>query len=171
MRLHQWISSGLLALSIFACGGDDDGGPSADAGGDYHYEPMVMCPDFVPEMHLNMTALGDGGAIQGKLIEADKIPVGWYHNDWVVRFTGPDDEPLSEISLKFAETFMPSHGHDGGQRPEYETRSDGDFSVTGLNINMNGHWEFRFDVEAMNADGEILMERVTFHVCNLQPEP
>jgi hypothetical protein len=171
MRVHQLISSGLVALSIVACGDDGGDEPTGGTGGEYVYDAAIMCPDFVPEMAINMKATGDGGEIVGHLVDADKIPVGWYHNDWVVRFTGPGDAPLREITLKFAETFMPSHGHDGGQTPDIETSSDGNFSVTGLNVNMNGHWEFRFDVEAMNGDGEVVAERVTFDVCNEQPEP
>lgn len=172
MRAFQVTTSVLVALSLAACGDDGGGdGPAAGTGGDYMRHEQVPCPDTIPEMHLGMKALGSAGKIRGELIDADKIPVGWYHNDWVVKFTGPNEEPLSDLEMTYAYTFMRVHRHDGGQLPQIEPLEDGEFSVTGLNITMNGPWEFIFELSAVGAGGEPIVDEVTFHVCNDQPEP
>jgi hypothetical protein len=125
------------------------------------------CPDDLPEMRIGMIAAGMSGRIHGELLDADKIPIGWYHNDWQVRFTGADGEELSDVEITAVDSWMPSHRHTGGQTPMIEPLdATGEFDVTGINITMNGGWEVRFDV---TADG--VTDRVIFRVCNTQPEP
>lgn len=170
MRLHHVVSSALIALSLTACPSDDESTCPPDDGvmDDVLLEP-AECPDDLPEMHLGMTALSDGGSFRGELLEADKIPLGWYHNDWQVRFTGPNGEPLGPVEIIKAEPFMPVHGHNGGQPPVVEpigTAGSNEFDVMAINITMNGPWEVRFDIKV----GDV-MERVTFNVCNSQPKP
>lgn len=173
MRFHHVIFGALALLVLSACG-DDGTSPAMDAHdadlGDEPFEP-VECPDTLPEFRIGMTAMGVEQSIQGKLEDADKIPVGWYHNDWVVSFTGPNGEPLEDVEIIKARTWMPAHGHGGGQVPEIAPLDDGEFDVDGLNVTMGGVWQFIFEMAATNAEGDAITDTVTFYVCNSQAMP
>lgn len=171
MRLHHLTFSALALLVLSACPSDDEP-PMESAGDDAGYVPMpVACPDSVPELDIGMEATGPSGLIKGKVMGADPIPLGWFHNDWVVQFTGPDDEPLTEITMTKASTWMPVHGHGGGQTPTIMPLDDSRFDVDGLNITMGGPWQIIFEMEALNGDGETVRDKVTFNLCNSQSKP
>jgi hypothetical protein len=163
----------LALLGLAACG--DDEAPSTepepqDDAGDTPFE-QVECPEGLPEMRIGMKALGLNEQIEGELVDADKIPIGWYHNDWIVKFAGADGEPLEDVTMTEALTWMPEHGHGGGQTPTIAELGDAEFDVDGLNVTMGGGWEFTFEMSATNADGEAVTDTVTFNVCNSQPKP
>lgn len=159
-----------LALVLNACPSEDESSCPPDDGvqdDDIEFED-AECPADLPEMERGMLALGVGGRIRGELIDADKIPLGWYHNDWQVRFTGPDGEELSDVEITKADSWMPLHGHTGGQTPMIEPLDgeDGAFDVSGINITMKGPWQVRFDVT-----GGGVTDQVIFEVCNSEPKP
>jgi hypothetical protein len=171
MRFHQLIFGALAVLGLSGCPSDE---PAVEAPGDGDGDmpfDSSDCPDTLPEMHIGMEAMGVGQVIKGQLDNADKVPIGWYHNDWTVSFSGPDDEALEEVTLTGARTFMRVHGHGGGQTPTINEVVSGKFDVDGLNVTMDGPWEFIFEVSATNADGEEVSDTVTFYVCNSEPKP
>jgi hypothetical protein len=164
--------SALALLVLSACPSDDDEPTTESAGDDAGYVPMTMdCADSVPELDIGMEALGPSGLIKGKVIGADPTPLGWFHNDWVVQFTGPDGEPLTEITMTKASTWMPGHGHGGEHIPTIMPLDDSQFDVDGLNITMGGAWQIIFEMEAVNGDGETVSDKVTFNLCNSQAKP
>lgn len=169
MQVRQLIWSLPIAFALSGCPSEEESSCPPDDGvkdDEMEYGP-AECPDELPEMALHMRALGQSGMIRGELLDADKIPLGWYHNDWQVLFTGPDGEELTNVDLTKADSWMPDHQHTGGQTPMIEALDEpGAFDVTGINIIMNGHWQVRFDV---TADG--VSDRVIFDVCNTQPKP
>jgi hypothetical protein len=112
-----------------------------------------------------MMVLGDMGKIRAELMTADKIPLGWFYNDWTVKFTGPDGEPLEGVTLDKVEPFMTVHQH-GTTVPIIDELDDGEFDVSAINIVMAGPWEVRFTVK---ADG--VEDYIVFNVCNAQPRP
>jgi hypothetical protein len=169
MRLHHLIFCALAVLGLTGCPEDSEEMMAAD-GGDKPYE-SIQCPSDQPDFFIGVKAMGASELIEGELIDADKVPVGWHHNDWVVAFTGADGEALEDIEMTSAKTWMPAHGHGGGQVPTIMPLDDGEFDVDGLNINMNGPWQFIFQLTAKNADGETVNDTVTFYVCNSEPEP
>lgn len=172
MRFHQLIFGALAVLTLSACPSDDEPpfvAPEEDAG-DTPFAP-ADCPDELPELFIGIEATGASELIKGEVLEADKIPLGWFHNDWVVRFTGPDGEPLEDVMMTKASTWMPVHGHGGGQTPTIMPLEDGEFDVDGLNISMGGPWQIIFEMEATNAEGETVSDIVTFNLCNSQPKP
>lgn len=172
MRLHHLISSAFALLVLGGCPSDDEPTMTAPEhdGGDTPFAP-ADCPDEVPELFIHMEATGASGLIKAEVIDADKIPLGWYHNDWVVLFTGPDGEPLEDVEMTKASTWMPVHGHGGGQIPTIMPLEDGKFDVDGLNISMGGPWQIIFEMEATNADGEAISDIVTFDLCNSRQKP
>jgi hypothetical protein len=171
MRFHHLIFGALTVLSLSACPSDD--GPSMASGDDAGYTPRepADCPDNVPELFIDMEQTGASGLIKGRVQNAEPVPLGWYHNDWVVLFTGPNDEPLDELTMTEASTWMPVHGHGGGQVPTIMPLEDGKFDVDGLNITMGGPWQIIFEMEATNGDGETVSDVVTFNLCNSQQKP
>ena len=171
MRFHQLIFGALAVLSLAACSSDD--APSMEAQEDAGYVPRdeADCPDELAELFIGMEQAGASGLLKGSVQDADPVPLGWFHNDWVVRFTGPDDEPLEELAMTEASTWMPVHGHGGGQVPTIMSLEDGEFDVDGLNITMGGPWQVIFKMEATNADGEAISDVVTFNLCNSQQKP
>jgi len=172
MRLHLLTLFALAGLTLAACSGDDE--PSMEAPGDADaYVPLddADCPDDLPELFINMEMTGASGLIKAKVKDADQVPLGWYHNDWVVLFTGPNDEPLDGLTMTEASTWMPVHGHGGGQVPTIMPLEDGEFDVDGLNITMGGPWQVIFKMEATDGDGEAVSDVVTFNLCNSQQKP
>jgi hypothetical protein len=172
MRIHHLIFCALAVLGFSACG--DDSADSMEGleedGGDTPFE-AVECPSDLRDMTIGMEAIGAMSLIKGKLTDADKIPIGWYHNDWAVSFTGPDGEALDGLAIDRAYTFMPDHGHEGGVDAVVEELGDDEFSFEGLNVTMGGLWEFTFEVNAENAEGQAISDTVVFEVCNSQPKP
>lgn len=166
MRAHHSIVGALL-LAIAGCGSDPATGPMDPEDDEFH--APVTCPTDLPEMREGMLAGSRDGNIQAELVTADKIPLGWYHNDWVVRFTSVETgEPLEGVMFGQVRPFMPIHDHDGdGQFPVIEDLGDGEFSLDGINITMTGPWEVQINIDESSAGADYLV----FNVCNSATKP
>jgi hypothetical protein len=169
MRLHHLIFCALAVLGLTGCPEDSEEPMAAD-GGDKLMD-SAPCPDDLPQMRIGMEAVGMSGLIQAELTDADKIPIGWFHNDWSVKFTEVGGDELESVTIDRAFTYMRVHRHGGGADPTSEEIDGGEFSFEGLNVTMTGPWEFTFKVSATNADGEELSDEIVFNVCNSDPKP
>jgi hypothetical protein len=170
MRIHHVIFCALAVLGLSACGDDSGEMMQEQDSGDTPFE-ATPCPDDLPNMRIGMQAMGTSELIQAELTDADKIPIGWFHNDWSVKFTDADGEALDGITIDRAYTYMRVHRHGGGADPTSEEIGDGEFSFEGLNVTMSGPWEFIFEVTATNGDGEEISDEIVFNVCNSEPKP
>jgi len=169
MRFHHVISSALIALALAACGSDDEAHMHDDPPDDEMVHAQAECPDTIPEMSIGMLAAGQMGNVQAKLIAADKIPLGWYHNDWVVEFTPmATGEPVEDLEFGVVRPFMPVHGHDGnGQFPTIEPADVGQFDSAGINISMAWPWETQSNLQSATSGDDYIV----FDVCKSRPKP
>jgi hypothetical protein len=166
MRMRYAIFSALLACTLTGCPSEDESScPPDDGVMDDEMFPPAECPDSIPELRQHMNALGQSGMIRAELVDADKIPLGWFYNAWTVRFTGPDGEPLQDVALDKVEPFMTVHNH-GTTPVEVEDLDDGEFGLSKINITMGGPWEVRLTVSAGDVS-----DFIVFDVCNSQPKP
>lgn len=158
----------LALMSTTACGGDDGGSEPQDPIDDHRVGP-IECPDDLPEMREDMEGTSDQGNIEARLVTADKIPLGWYHNDWVVKFIDTETgEPVEDIMFGLVRPWMPLHSHDGnGQFPDITELDNGEWSFEGINITMGGVWEFQIPINESSAGAD----NIVFRVCNSQPKP
>jgi len=157
-----WVMVSWLA----GCASDDqDPTDESDGSADAGPRPIaVACPKDIPDMRIGMQAQGVSGLARGELVDADHVPVKQYFNAWTVAFTGPDGEPMDDVELTRAQTFMPAHNHDGRHEPVIGDRDAmGNYLVEELNLWMEGPWEVRFFVDT--PDGE---DTVIFRVCLLE---
>jgi len=160
----------MLVLALVwtnGCGDDGDSQPE-DPPNDQMIAP-AECPDDLPEMREGMLGVSEEGNIEAKLVTADKIPLGWYHNDWVIEFTDAESgEPVDDIMFGLVRPWMPLHRHDGnGQFPEITELDAGEWSFDGINITMGGVWEFQIPIDESSAGAD----NIVFRVCNSQPKP
>jgi len=161
----------LLALVwTLGCGGDD-GGPDYMDPPDHHMLGPDDCDPRIPELTEGMMASGQQGNIEAELITADKIPLGWYHNDWIIKFTDKaSGEPLDDLEFGEVTPWMPAHNHNGdNQFPDIAKveGAPGEWSFEDINITMAGGWEFQINIDDSAAGPDY----VVFEVCNSQPEP
>jgi hypothetical protein len=170
MRLHHLIFCALAVFGLSGCPEDSEDSMAAEDAG-YQVMDSEPCPDDLPRMRIGMEAVGMSGLIQAELTNADKIPIGWFHNDWSVKFSEAGGEELESVTIDRAFTYMRVHRHGGGADPTSEEIGGGEFSFDGLNVTMTGPWEFTFKVSATNADGEELSDEIVFNVCNSEPKP
>jgi len=157
----------LVALSVLAACGDDDGdGDDSDDGmGHPHVDgslPEAPCPEETPEFRIGLQATGEEGSIVAELIDADRVPPRKDENDWTIEFQDPDGNALEDAELTMARPFMPVHGHDGMYPPEVDPLDNpGQFQVDNLNLWMTGPWQVQLTVASESAGDDY----VVFHVC------
>jgi YtkA-like len=157
MRLLGNLAS-LFAVALLCGASCGDGSTAPDAATHDHDGGHSPC-EGVPEFSVGLTVLGNEGLVSGTIVEA--MPIKKYENDWVVKLSDPDGEPLDGLELYEVEPFMPAHGHDGTFTPKVtETEDAGTFEVKRINLWMKDHWEVRFFVR---VDGQ--EDLVVFHVC------
>lgn len=174
-----------LALLLAACGASGCGDDGADhvhegmagengnhaghdghAGDDGGLEP-VPCPDTIPEFVATpsggLEVTGTSKRVTAKLIDADWRPPFKGDNEWTIVFRDSDGEPLEDVEVKQAETFMPAHNHAGKKAPKATQLDEpGTFLFKDVNLFMGGPWEARFDVTSPSAGGD---DHLVFHVC------
>jgi hypothetical protein len=165
-----------LAL-LLACGGDDPAPgreqPDAhvhehdDAGAHAMHDAStadIPCSDDIPPVEPGREQLGKEGRIRARLLEADPAMPRKGENDWKVLFSTPDGEPITDLSVTRAWTFMPvpTHNHSGKFEPEASALEQaGEWSFAGFNFTMRGPWEVRFDLASETAGDDY----VVFEVC------
>jgi hypothetical protein len=167
MHASKFCLSATLCVALFAGCGDDDGTDSDpvhvhDAGlSDGSYEE-VPCPEDTPEFAIGMEAVGEEGAITGRLLDADPAPPRKFENDWSVEFVDADGEPLEDVEVVRAWPFMPVHGHDGFYDPDVSALEEpGRYRVDRINMWMRGPWEVHFMLTSESAGDD----HVVFDVC------
>lgn len=173
--------AGALALLAAACG-DDTSDPSGNGGtGNIDGaatvqdagtpspsgEPKtVPCPADLPAFGPGLTATSDNSLIMAKLVSADPTVPHKYENQWVVDFMDAQGNPVADIQVDSAETYMPVHQHNGGFPPESMVLTDppGRVQFDAVNFTMPGPWEVRFQV----SSAAVGTDRVVFNVCVVQ---
>jgi hypothetical protein len=141
-----------------AMGGGDAamGDAGVDAGGE-----DSLCPDL-PPFQTGMEQLGQFKKIRAKLVSAAPNPPLRYSNDWVVDFVTPKGDPITDLEVQDAHTFMPSHGHNGTYEPTVTADSEpGRYKFKGFYFTMRGPWEVIFALGSKSAGDDL----VTFNVC------
>ncbi len=146
-------------------GGHAGHGDTGDAGG--HHEMKTPCPpsipDFVATPSGGLEVTGNNDRISAKLIDADSNPPYKGDNEWDVLFSDADGEPLADIEIEKAETYMTVHRHPGEKTPRPSKLDEpGVVRFETLNLFMGGPWEVRFNVASEVAGGS---DYLVFHVC------
>lgn len=151
------IASLVLAADL-GCGDD---ALEADAGA-ADAAAVSNCPDDLPEFRLGMQATGEQGLVVATIEDASPSPPKKYENDWAVKLTDPDGEPIDGLTLYDVEPFMPEHGHDGTFTPIISPGAEpGQYQIDRINMPMKDLWEVRLFVH-VDADRD---DKVVFEVC------
>jgi hypothetical protein len=173
----MWVKEGLmeryrtlgcvalvLATAALGCGDSGDDGQEGDDG----FVPeggfaMVPCPEGLLENFANgLQVMGEEERIQAELVDAQYVPARQYRNDWTVAFLNDRGEPLDDVEITYAQSFMPTHNHDGRFPPMWAMLPEpGQFQVDDINMWMPGPWEVQFSVSSASAGDD----RVVFDVC------
>jgi hypothetical protein len=160
VQLMRIIVSLGLASTLAACGDDDDDDmtePDADAS-----YPEAPCPEDTPDFRIGLEAAGREDAIVARLVDADPSPPRLYRNDWTIDFLTADGTALEDVEVSEARTFMPVHGHDGGNTPDVNALDGaGRFDFIGLNMWMSGPWQVQLTLASESAGDDY----VVFNVC------
>jgi hypothetical protein len=160
----------MLALALLSGCVDDNGPPDyMDPPDDERIGPAECDAEF-GELKQGLRAVSADGVVNAELMTADKLPLGWFHNDWVIRFTDKaTGEPLDELEFGLVQPWMPAHGHNGdNQFPEIaKEEKPGEWSFADINITMAGGWEIQIPI----VDSPAGSDDLKFYVCNSQPEP
>lgn len=93
-------------------------------------------------------------------IEPDVTPVpqGSMHS-WTITVTTAEGDPVNDARISI-DGGMPQHGHGLPTDPEVTGNiGEGKYRVEGLQFNMGGDWELRFDITSPKGE-----DTVTFHV-------
>lgn len=86
------------------------------------------------------------------------VPQGRMH-DWTLTVTTAEGDPVDGARIT-VDGGMPQHGHGLPTEPEVTGNvGEGKYRVEGVEFNMGGDWELRFDIASPRGD-----DTVTFHV-------
>jgi hypothetical protein len=168
-----------IAWSIAACvaAGCGDEGPDhehpgqhggqghPEAGSDAHASAPCpeSIPDFVATASAGLEVTGTSKRISAKLIDADWSPPYKGDNEWDVLFLDAAGEPIDDLEIKEALTFMPVHGHPGKKTPVASKLDEpGVMHFEDVNLFMGGPWQVIFKVASETAAGS---DEVIFEVC------
>lgn len=109
----------LTLLTLNGCGEDADAAQGLGAGS---------------------TADSEAGSYQVEVLEVSPAPPEKGVNEWTLRFTDADGEPMQDMELT-VEPWMPDHGHGARHPPELTMMEDGKVRVSDLLLHMGGLWE------------------------------
>jgi hypothetical protein len=158
------LGLGLLVCVAAASGCGDDSSSETDGAqpiSDGSY-PSAPCPTDLPPFTIGMEAIGEEGAVTGRLIDAQYAPPRIFNNDWSVELVDSTGAPLEDIEITRAWPYMPVHGHDGFNDPMVEALDEpGQFRVDSINLWMRGPWE----VHLMVSSESVGDDHVVFEVC------
>jgi hypothetical protein len=146
---HLLISVCLLPLA--ACGGDDESSTSATS----------VCTDFdTPHQTFSagMTAMGDQGMFQVKLLDAQPAPPARGDNSWTAQILDAAGAPLPGATVNRVHPYMPDHGHGTKVVPAVSALdAEAKCDVTSIDFRMAGVWTITFDVTtAAGTDSAVL---------------
>ncbi len=189
MKSKNLLGACVLGLWVTACGDDEpaahgdhdaghdhhdsghqhgDGDGHGDAG-DHHHpgdDLDVPCPENLPELAVGTLAEGTEKRIHAKVVKVDPLPLGRGTSDWELRFQTQDGEPLTDITVTRAYTYMPVHDHDGTFEPKVSPLDEaGHYEFDGFNFTMRGPWQVRIDLSS-DAAGD---DHFILDVC-VEPE-
>jgi hypothetical protein len=132
-----------------------DASDVADAADDFR-----GCPGEIPSFEPGLEATGEH--LAAKLIAAMPAEPERHLNDWTVELSSLDESSATDAEIARGETFMPTHGHNGGVVPQITALSEsGQFQVDRLNFIMRGPWEVRLWLSSASLGDDY----VVFHVC------
>lgn len=153
--LGAWFVS--KACAAPCCGGERGSGPPLDAQLASEPSPspagVPAAPAEVPEAPSGPPDFTDPAWTRvpsraGTYLVCWRAPAGAVPRNqdfdlevWVLK----GGAPLAEATLSVS-GWMPEHGHGLLQRPEVHAQDDGSFRVTGMRLQMRGHWQLVFDV-------------------------
>lgn len=99
------------------------------------------CPEGIPDFD-GLSAVGEEKVFAVRVTEAMPAEPERYINNWTVEITTADGEPVDDVQIDRARTFMPIHGHDGNVQSVITPLDEpGEFDVEKLNFTMRGPWE------------------------------
>lgn len=138
----------LLFVTLAACGSSGSTGP--DAADNCTNDPRAETP-VVPLEHM-----GDGGALDFKIMSYDPAPPARGNNTWIVQINqmtgGVVGQPMSNEQMTVT-PFMPDHGHGTAIVPVITTMpTAGQYQIANINTWMPGLWEITIAATTAPAD-------------------
>ena len=126
------MRAALLCVLLAACG--------TDSGDDTEVVDCTMvtgADTFV----VGLEKMGQGGALDFKLMSATPAPPARLDNTWVVAITTAAGAPVESAQLQVT-PYMPKHGHTSAIRVVPTAMPDpGQYSLAHVNFSMPGVWE------------------------------
>lgn len=187
MESKNLLGACVLGLWVAACGEDKPvaHGDHHDAGhvhdrdaahhahdsGHIHPEPdggfpEAPCDPKLPALAIGSEAEGDSKFIYAKVVKVDPLPLLKGTSDWELHFQNKDGDPITDIGVKRAYTYMPVHAHHGTFEPKFSALAEpGNYEFDGFNFTMRGPWQVRLELTSESAGDDFVM----FDVC-VEPE-
>ena len=147
------ILTGALALSLAGCS-SDSGSDFADAGFNCDLETRD------DTYSMGMSKPGTAG-YQVVLMDSTPAPPAKGNNDWQLQIVDDTGAPADGMDVTVT-PFMPDHNHGTPIESEVTpTGSNGEYSVTPVNLWMPGLWRVTVDI----GDGSGDVDAVEFFFC------
>jgi hypothetical protein len=144
---------GLCSAATLAigCGHSDSSAAETGAAGAAGSEDVETCPadagveTFTP----NMVASGTNAQIKVTLMTITPAPADKGDNDWVVKITDENDQPLDGLTVT-PKPYMPLHHHGASIVPTVMPMGGGVYDLQSLVLFMPGVWQVTIAVSAPN---------------------
>ncbi len=159
MKQVVWV--GCVAFAMVLGCGDDSGGHEHEHEHGTELD-HTKCTGSESAWALGSTVESDEGHFRITLVSAiPDPPVPEVSNEWVIKLTDKDDNPLDGATFDKSITFQHVHKHEGAKAATVTGQgADGLYDAKGWDIVHPGSWEFRM---AITHNGTL--DSALFHFC------